>query len=228
MTEKARLTNELLAMRVARELKDGDLVNLGAGIPTLVSSCDFGNKTIVFHSENGLLGYGRILTADEEGKWDYDLINAFGQYVTPTPYMSVVDHCMAFAIVRGGRLDVTVLGALQVSQDGDLANWATSRDWKQYGARIGGAMDMPVGAKRAIVAMQHTTKDGQPKIVKRLAYPLTAEKCVNLIVTDLAVIDVVEDGLLLKEVAPGWTAEEIQGLTGAELMVATGLAEIDF
>ncbi|MFC1893177.1 3-oxoacid CoA-transferase subunit B [Chloroflexota bacterium] len=225
---KIRLTDELIAMRVTKEFKDGYLVNLGAGIPTLVSSCDLGDKRVVFHSENGLLGYGRILSADEEGNWDYDLINAFGQYVTPTPIMSVVDHCMAFAIVRGGRLDVTVLGALQVSQDGDLANWAISRDWKQYGARIGGAMDMPIGAKKVIVAMQHTTKDGQPKIVKNLTYPLTAEKCVNLIVTDLAVIEVTEGGLLLKEVVPGWTAEEIQELTEAELMVSTNLAEIEF
>ena len=213
-------------MRVARELKDGDCVNLGVGITTLVGSYVFG-KDIVFHTENGVIGFGPTLTIEDAERMDYDLINAFGEFITPLPGMSIVDHAFSFALARGGRLDVAVLGGLQVSQEGDLANWGRDSNWRQKGARLGGAMDIAVGANKLIVAMEHTAKDGQYKIVQKLTYPVTARKCVDLIVTDLAVIEVVEDGLLLKEVAPGWNAAEIQALTEADLMVANDLKEIE-
>lgn len=224
---KARLTEEAIAMRVVKELKDGDCVNLGFGIPTLVSSFVPEDKKIFFHSENGLIGYGKVLTMDEADKWDYDLINGGGQFVAPLPGMCVVDHCNAFIVVRGGRLDAAVLGALQVSEKGDLANWARQADWKQYGAFLGGAVDMPVGAKRVIIAMKHTTEDGRPKIVKKCSYPLTCKNCVDLIISDLGAIEVANDGLILKEIIPGWTVEEVQALTEPELIVADDLKEME-
>ncbi len=224
---KTRLTEEAIAMRVVKELQDGDYVNLGFGIPTLVSSFVPEDKTICFHSENGLIGFGKVLTMDEADRWDYDLINGGAQFVAPLPGMCVVDHCDAFVVVRGGRLDVTVLGALQVSEKGDLANWARHADWRQYGAFLGGAVDMPVGAKKVIAAMKHTTEEGRPKIVKKCCYPLTCKNCVNLIITDLAVIEVAKNYLILKEVLPGWTEEEVQALTEPKLVVADDLKEME-
>ncbi len=224
---KTRLSREKIAARIARELKDGDCVNLGVGIPLMVSSFVPGDKTIIFHAENGVIGYGPVLTLDDADKMDYDLVNAFGQFIASLPGLCIVDHASSFALVRGGRLDVAVLGALQVSQEGDLANWATDHNWRQTKANLGGAMDIAVGARKVIAAIEHTTKDGQLKIVKKLTYPLTALKCVNLIVSDLAVIEVVEDGLLLREVVPGWTAQEVQALTEAPLMVDKDLREME-
>jgi 3-oxoacid CoA-transferase B subunit len=223
---KARLSRETIAMRVARELKDGDCVNLGVGIPTMVSSYVF-DKDIIFHTENGVIGFGPVLTLEDADKMDYDLINAYGEFITPLPGMCIVDHASSFSLVRGGRLDIAVLGGLQVSQEGDLANWGTDPNWRQKGARLGGAMDIAVGAKTIIVAMEHTTRDGKPKIVKELSYPVTARKCVNLVVTDLAVIEVVSKGLLLKEIAPGWTPAEIQAATEADMIVADNITEIE-
>ncbi len=221
MTDKMRIDEQTMALRVAREFNDGDVVNLGIGVPTLASNFIPGDREVIFHSENGVLGYGMICTA---GEGDPNLVNAGGQPVEVQPGMAIVDHAESFAVVRGGWLDYTVLGGLQVSEKGDLANWLVPR--KKVGT-IGGAMDLALGAKNVIVVMPHNTKDGGHKIVKECSYPLTGLRCVNLVVTDIAVIEVTEDGLVLKEVAPGWTAEEVQALTEPKLIIAPDLHDIE-
>lgn len=221
---KFRLDREAVAMRVAKELQDGQYVNLGAGrIGTLASSCIPEGKTIIFHSENGFLGFGRVLTDEEIDQIDIDLINATGQFVTPLSGMSFFDMGSAFTMSRGRHIDVTILGAFQVSEKGDLANWMLPGEEVPM---VGGAMDMAVGAKKTIVAMNHTLKSGEPKIVKKCVYPVTAEKCVSLIFTDVAVIEVTDEGLLLKEYCPEWTVEDIQGITEPKLKVSKDLKEI--
>jgi 3-oxoacid CoA-transferase B subunit len=213
MPDKPRLTREQIAARAAKELPDGAYVNLGWGIPNLIADYLPAGLSVFFHSENGILGMGRRARAGEE---DYDLVDAMKVPVTLAPGGSFFHQADAHLMTRGGHLDVAVLGGFQVSEKGDLANW------KVPGARgsggIGGAMDIAAGAKVLIVCMEHTTKDGAPKIVKHCTYPLTALECVDTIVTDLAVIDVKPDGLLLRETAPGWTRREIQELTGAPLL----------
>jgi len=213
MPDKPRLTREEIAARAAKELPDGAYVNLGWGIPNLIADYLPPGLTVFFHSENGILGMGRRASAGEE---DYDLVDAMKVPVTLVPGASFFHQADAHLMTRGGHLDVAVLGGFQVSEKGDLANW------KVPGARgsggIGGAMDIAAGAKILIVCMEHTTKDGAPKIVKQCTYPLTALACVDTIVTDLAVIDVRAEGLLLRETVPGWTKKEIQELTGATLL----------
>jgi 3-oxoacid CoA-transferase B subunit len=213
MLDKPRLTREEIAARAAKELPDGAYVNLGWGIPNLIAEYLPPCLTVFFHSENGILGMGRRARTGEE---DYDLVDAMKVPVTLTPGASFFHQADAHLMTRGGHLDVAVLGGFQVSEKGDLANW------KVPGARgsggIGGAMDIAAGAKVLIVCMEHTTKDGAPKIVKQCSYPLTALACVDTIVTDLAVIDVRAEGLLLRETAPGWSRKEIQELTGAPLL----------
>jgi 3-oxoadipate CoA-transferase, beta subunit len=213
MPDKPRLTREEIAARAAKELPDGAYVNLGWGIPNLIADYLPPGLTVFFHSENGILGMGRRARVGEE---DYDLVDAMKVPVTLAPGASFFHQADAHLMTRGGHLDVAILGGFQVSEKGDLANW------KVPGARgsggIGGAMDIAAGAKVLIVCMEHTTKDGLPKIVKHCAYPLTALACVDTIVTDLAVIDVRSEGLLLRETAPGWTRKEIQELTGAPLL----------
>jgi 3-oxoadipate CoA-transferase, beta subunit len=213
MPDKPRLTREEIAARAAKELPDGAYVNLGWGIPNLIADYLPLDLTVFFHSENGILGMGRRARAGEE---DYDLVDAMKVPVTLTPGASFFHQADAHLMTRGGHLDVAVLGGFQVSEKGDLANW------KVPGARgsggIGGAMDIAAGAKVLIVCMEHTTKDGAPKIVKQCTYPLTALACVDIIVTDLAVIDVRPEGLLLREMAPGWNRKEIQELTCAPLL----------
>ena len=218
---KQRLDRETIAMRVAREFRDGDVVNLGIGIPTLASNYIPEGRQVIFHTENGALGFGPLAA---EGEEDIDLINAGGQFVTRLPGMSFFHHADSFAMIRGGHIDITVLGGLQVSERGDLANWLTP---ERGVGNIGGAMDLAVGSKRVIVAMEHTTKEGKPKIVRECDYPLTAKECMDLIVTDLAVIEVTKEGLVLKEVAPGWSAEEVQALTEPQLLVAEDLKEME-
>ncbi|TET40406.1 MAG: CoA transferase subunit B [Dehalococcoidia bacterium] len=218
---KQRLDRETMAMRVAREFQDGDVVNLGIGIPTLASNFIPEGRQVIFHTENGALGFGPIAP---EGEEDIDLINAGGQFITRLPGMCFFHHADSFAMIRGGHIDITVLGGLQVSEKGDLANWMSPE--RRVG-NIGGAMDLAVGSKRVIVAMGHTTRDGQPKIVRECDYPLTAKECVDLIVTDVAVIEVTPHGLVLREVAPGWSAEEVQALTEPQLLVAEDLKEIE-
>jgi 3-oxoacid CoA-transferase subunit B len=222
---KERLSREVIAMRIARELFDGAVVNLGIGIPTLVSSFVTEGMTVIYHTENGALGFGPVVTAEEvEDKADIDLVNASGQYVTPLPGMCFFHHADSFAMIRGGHIDITVLGVLEVSEKGDLANWMFPG---RGVGNIGGGMDLAFNARRVIVATEHTTKDGKPKIVRECSVPMTAPECVDLIVTDLAVIEVTGKGLLLKELAPGWTVEEVQALTEPKLGLAPDLKEIE-
>jgi 3-oxoacid CoA-transferase B subunit len=214
LVKKEKLDRQIMALRVAKEFKDGNLVNLGIGIPTLAANFIPVGREVIFHSENGVLGYGEITLP---GEGDLDLVNASGQTVKPAPGMCFFGHDESFAIVRGGFLDISVMGAYQVSEKGDLANYMIPE--RQVGT-IGGAMDLAFGAKKLIIAMNHITKDGNYRVVKKCSYPLTAPKCVDLIVTDIAVLEVTRKGLVLKEVAPGWTPAEVQVLTEPKLTVA--------
>ncbi|MDA1127922.1 MAG: 3-oxoacid CoA-transferase subunit B [Chloroflexi bacterium] len=221
LAEKDRLPREIVAMRVAKELPDGAYVNLGIGIPTLVSSFVPEGRTVYYHSESGILNCGPIA---EEGEEDIDLINAGGQYLQSVGGMSFFDSAEAFAMIRGGHVDVTVLGSHQVSATGDLANWMLP----QRGVgNVGGAMDLAAGAAGVIVAMEHTDRQGNPKIVEECTFPLTGKGCAYLIVTDLAVIECDGKGLTLLEVAPGWTPEEVQQLTGAKLTISPDVKEFE-
>lgn len=214
------LTRELIALRVARELDEGMVVNLGIGLPTLVANFVPPERGVLFQAENGILGYGGISERD----FDQDLINAGGQPVDLLPGASFFDSAQSFAMIRGGHVDVAVLGGLQVSERGDLANWNVP---ERGGGSIGGAMDLAVGARRLIVAMAHTTRDGGPRIVRECSYPLTARGCVDLIITDLAVIEVSPEGLVLRELAPGVTAEDVQASTEPALTLADDLREME-
>jgi len=233
---KGRLDEQTIAMRVAREFQDGMIVNLGGGIPSLACNFVAEGREVLFHTENGALGYGGTATTEEA---DWDMFNASFQPVTPLPGMSFFSHDEAFAMIRGGHVDLSVLGAMQVSERGDLANWAIGNladydgdvvAWIRTGRfppGIGGAMDLAIGAKRVIVAMTHTTRDGRPKVVRECTYEITARRCVSLIVTDMAVIEVTPEGLVLKEVAPGLTPDEIQAVTEPKLIIATDLKEVE-
>jgi 3-oxoacid CoA-transferase len=219
---KLRLDRDTIAMRAAKELKAGDYANLGVGIPNLCAL--YIPEGVIFQSENGALAYGPLVLEEEIEKAEFYRVDAGGRFFTPVPGMAFFDVLTSFAMIRGGRL-IAVLGALEVSEKGDLANWNAGGD--ALGGTIGGGMDLATGSKRVIVTMEHTTKDGRPKVVKRCTCPLTAREAVDLIVTDLAVIAVEPDGLVLKEVAPGWTPEEVQSLTEPELIVAADVREIE-
>jgi len=222
---KERLSREVLAMRAARELFDGAVVNLGIGIPTLVSSFVPEGIEVTYHSENGTLGFGPVVTAEEFAeKADVDLVNAGGQYITPLPGMCFFHHADSFLMVRGGHVDITMLGVIEVSEKGDLANWMFPG---RGVGNIGGGMDLAFNAKRVICLTEHTTKDGKPKIVKQCSIPLTAPECVDLIITDVAVLEVTKDGLVLRELAPGWTPDEVQAVTEPRLKVAPDLKEVE-
>jgi 3-oxoacid CoA-transferase subunit B len=218
---KERLDEMTIALRAAREFSDGAVVNLGYGMPGLCADFIPGGRTVYFQSENGVLGYGRLASDAEK---DYELINASDQPVTRASGMCFFDSALAFDMIRGGHIDIVVLGAYQVSEKGDLANWGRPG---RPATGMGGAMDLAVGAGRVIVTMLHTTREGEPRIVKECTFPLTASRCIDLIITDLAVIEVTQPGLVLRETAPGWTFDEIQTLTGARLEPAPDLKEIE-
>lgn len=210
-----------IVKRVARELNDGDVVNLGIGMPTLVANYIPEGIKVFFQSENGFIGLGPKPLAGEE---DMNIVDAGGKPVTIIPGGAFFDSSFSFAMIRGGHIDKTVLGALQVDQKGNLANWMIPG---KMVPGMGGAMDLVVGAKKVIVAMEHTTKDGQPKILKECTLPLTAFKEVNLIITNKAVIEVTENGLVLKEIAAGLTIEEVKQATEAELKICKNLKVMD-
>jgi len=220
---KERLGHEVMAMRATKEFRDGDYVNLGYGIPNLCVGFVPPDKEVIFHAENGVLGYGRLLFENEADRVDLDYVDAGIRPFEPQPGLCWFDMALAFDMIRGGHLDTTVLGALEVSEKGDLANWTRSA---AGAAGIGGGMDLAIGAKRVIVLMEHVTKKGESRIVKQCKFPLTAKECVDLIITDLAVIAVEEGELILREYAPGWTVEEIQALTEPRLVAAEALCEM--
>ncbi|WP_353893060.1 CoA transferase subunit B [Proteinivorax hydrogeniformans] len=212
-----RKRREIIVKRIAKEFKDGDVVNLGIGMPTMVANFIPENIDIVLQSENGFVGLG---PAPKDGEEDKDLTNAGGQPVTVNPGGAFFDSATSFTIIRGGHVDATVLGALEVDEKGNLANWMIPG---KMVPGMGGAMDLVSGAKKVILAMEHVSKDGSPKILKECSLPLTAAEEVDLIVTDMAVIEVTEKGLLLKEIAYNTTVEEVQKNTEAELIVEEDL-----
>lgn len=204
---------EMIVKRVAGFFKDGDLVNLGIGMPTMVANYIPPEINVQLQSENGFIGIG---PSPEPGKEDKDIVNAGGMPVTIIDGGACFDSAMSFALIRGGHVDATVLGALEVDEKGNLANWIVPG---KLVPGMGGAMDLVVGAKQVIIAMEHTTKDGAPKILKKCTLPLTAVNAVDWIVTDLGVMEVTEEGIVLRELAPGVTVEEIQSKTEATLII---------
>jgi len=214
------MSREIIAKRVAKELKNGDVVNLGIGMPTLVANYVPEDIDITLQSENGFVGIG---PAPSEENIDKDLINAGGQPVTVRKGGAFFDSSMSFGIIRGGHVDVTVLGALQVDEEGNLANWMIPG---KMVPGMGGAMDLVVGAKKVIVAMEHTAK-GKAKILKKCNHPLTAKAQVDLIITEMGVMEVTENGLILKEISPEFTLEDIIAATEANLIIDSELKTME-
>ena len=222
MTDKRRLQRQAMCDRLAMEFQDEWIVNLGVGMPTLCSNYVDTSKEIIFHSENGVIGYGPLAPVGEEDK---HLVNAGGQNVTAMPGMAIVHHADSFALIRGGMIDVTVMGAYEVAENGDFANW---RIPNRKGGGIGGAMDLAACAKRVFIAMEHNQRDGKPRMLKRCKLPVTAPGAVTLVSTDLGLFEVTPEGFKLREYAPGWSPEDIQEQTEAQLIIADDLKEFRF
>lgn len=216
-----RLDEQAMALVAAGFFENGWIVNLGAGIPVRCSNAQLLDREVLWHSENGVVGYGEIITNADEA--DLTLLNASGHAVARRPGMALCDHAESFTMIHGGHIDLSVLGALEVSEQGDLANWLLAGT--KVGS-LGGAMDLAFCAKRIFALMTHTTKDGKPKIVKQCESALTAPRCVTKIITDIAVVDVTPDGLVLTQVAPGWTPDAVQELTEPKLKVSSDLREM--
>lgn len=220
MITDSKLAKQIIAKRVAQELRDGQLVNLGIGLPTMVANYVPEGMSVTFQSENGMVGMG---PASEAGEEDVDITNAGGQYVTILPHGAYFDSSVSFALIRGGHVDITVLGALEVDQEGNLANWIIPG---KMVPGMGGAMDLVTGAKRVIVAMQHTGK-GEPKILKKCKLPLTAKAEVDLIVTELCVLEVTKEGLVLREINKDTTIDEVKSVTEADLIIPEQVKVMD-
>ena len=217
---RAKLSNAQIAWRAAQDIEDGAYVNLGIGFPEQIARFQPEGRHVTYHSENGILGFGR---APDQGEEDWDLVNAGKKAITLNPGASFCDHAVSFSMVRGGHLDLAVLGAYQVAQNGDLANW-------RLGARgvpaVGGAMDLVHGAKRVAVVTDHVTRDGKPKLVERCTFPLTGVGCVMCVYTSLAVIDIVDGRFLLREKLPEISLDDLQEVTGAPLHIDGEVADL--
>ncbi|TVR27710.1 MAG: hypothetical protein EA389_02235 [Ilumatobacter sp.] len=219
--DKPRLDEWSMAMRASQDVREGMIVNLGMGIPMLVSAFVEPEREVMFHTENGIIGYGRVI--DDADAVDPNCVNAGGQPVERAPGMSFMSHDDSFALIRGGWIDVTMLGSLQVGANGDLANYHPPG--KVVGS-IGGAQDLAYCAKKVVVLMTHRTKSGASKIMQQVDLPITAPTCVSRVITDIAVVDVTPDGLVLREVLSGWTPDEVQQVTDAELTVPDDVVEL--
>ena len=220
MSDKKGLTRQQMADRMALEFQDGWIVNLGVGIPTMCSNTDIGDRDITYHSENGVIGYGGVASPEEE---DLNLVNAGGQNVTLRPNASIVNHADSFAIIRGGHIDVTVMGAYQVSMTGDFANWKLKG---QKGGGIGGAMDLAACAQRVFIILEHVTRDGSTRLVSACDLQVTARGVVKLVATNYGLFEPTGDGFLLREIAPGFTVDEIRASTAGVLTVVPDLKTV--
>jgi len=220
MSETNGLNRQQMADRMALEFQDGWIVNLGVGIPTMCSNTDIGDRDIIYHSENGVIGYGGVAPAGEE---DLNLVNAGGQNVVLKPGAAVVHHADSFAVIRGGHIDVTVMGAYQVAMNGDFANWKLKG---QKGGGIGGAMDLAACAKRVFIILEHVTRRNEPRLVTACDLPVTARGVVKLVATNYGLFEPTGDGFLLREIAPGLTVDEIRSVTAGNLTVVPDLRTV--